>query len=260
MAVRRRRLWFAAVVLALLGALACGCGGGGSTNGEVLFDGDAGVLVPHATGRSATFRVTTTSGGSSDASSFTSTVTGNEDGGLFVTRYVSATGAVAVSTSRDTGDEIRVERFVNDPGGPDEQVSVPAPPVGVVRTPVVAGEGFDTGFARTLEMDIRIGQSTLHRQVLFTGSAQRIARERASVTVPAGTYEGAIRYTVRATGESRIPVLGDSVTLSIEVDGEEWFAPGAGGVKEELDVTVRAGDQSVPIHFSTARTAPPAPG
>jgi hypothetical protein len=253
----RRRLGSAATILALAGTLASGCGGGGSNDGQVLFDGDASELVPHATGRSATFRVTATSNGASDTSSFTATVTGNEDGGVYVTRYVSATGAVAVSTSRDSGDEIRVERFVNDPGGPDEQIAVPMPPVGVVRTPVIAGEGFDGGFARTLELDVRIGDTIVHRQVLFTGSAQRIARERGTVTVPAGAFADAIRYAVHATGQSSIPVLGESLRVSVEVDGDEWFAPGAGGVKEELDVTVRAGDEELEIHFSTERTDAP---
>lgn len=262
MAVRRSSWLVAAAKAATTAALGaglvtgCGGGGGGPEPSRVLFDGTAAELVPHETGRSATFRVTASSGDTVDVSGFTSTVTANEDGGVFVTRYVSDTGALAIGTSRDGGDEIRVERFVDDPGGPDEQVVTPDPPAGVVRTPVVAGEGFDTGFLRTLEMDVRIGQSTVHRSVLFSGTERRIARDRGGVTVPAGAYD-AIRYEVHASGRSTFAVLGQTVELAVAVDGDEWFAPGAGGVKEELDVTVEAGDESATVHFATERTAPP---
>lgn len=249
-----RRARWAATAVALALPLACG-GGDGATSGQgaVLFAGPAGELVPHATGRSATFRVTATSGGASEVSGFTSTVTSNGADGVFATRYVSATGAVADSTSRDTGDEIVVERFVNDPGGPDEQRALLDPPVGVVRTPVVAGETIESSFARTLELDVRIGDASERRQILFVGSARRVAVDASTVTVPAGTYADAIHYAVAATGETRIAVLGESVVVTIAVAGDEWFAPGVGGVREELEVTVHAGDESSAIHFTTER-------
>jgi len=252
------RRW-ATTVLTLWMTLPVACGGGGDTpaRGQVLFAGEAGQLVPHGTGRSSTFRVTATSEGASEVSSFTATVISDGDDGVFVTRYVSATGAVAESTSRDTGDEIVVERFVNDPGGPGEQRALLDPPVGVVRTPVVAGETIESSFARTLELAIRVGETTLRRQVLFVGNARRVALEQAAVTVPAGTYADAIRYAVDATGETSIPVLGESVAIGVEVEGDEWFAPGVGGVKEELEVTVRAGDESSTIRFTTEREAAP---
>lgn len=251
-----RAVTVATLAVALTLPLACGGGGADGDAGRELFAGSASALVPHQTGRSASFRVTATSGGATDVSGFTATVTANAADGTFVTRYVSATGAVAESTSRDTGDEIVVERFINDPGGPDEQRALLDPPVGVVRTPVIAGETIESSFARTLELTIRVGDQTLRRQVLFVGQARRTAVETSPVTVPAGIYADAIRYAVEATGETSIPVLGESVTITVDVAGDEWFAPGVGGVKEDLEVTVRAGDESATIRFTTERAAP----
>ena len=260
MACRRSCSGLVAVLLAATVALACGGGSDGDGDGELLFDGSAAELLPHPTGRSASFRVTATQDGASDVSSFTSTVTGNAPDGTFVTRYVSKTGAVAESASRDTGNEIVVERFVNDPGGSGEEVVTPAPPVGVVRTPVVAGAAIESSFARTLELELRVGATVERRQVLFVGSARRVPRERGVVSVAAGTYPDAIRYEVEARGETRIPVLGESVTVEVEVAGDEWFAPGVGGVKEDLEITVRAGDDRAVIRFVTEREGVPPDG
>lgn len=262
MACRRSCSGLVAAVLVATVALACGSGsdGDGEGAGEVLFDGSAAELLPHPTGRSASFRVTATQDGASEVSSFTSTVTGNAPDGTFVTRFVSANGAVAESTSRDSGDAIVVERFVNDPGGSDEEVVTPEPPVGVVRTPVVAGAAIESSFARTLELELRVGASVERRQVLFVGSARRVPRERGAVSVAAGTYPDAIRYEVEAIGETRIPVLGESVAVEVEVAGDEWFAPGVGGVKEDLEVAVRAGDERAVIRFVTEREGAPPGG
>jgi len=254
----RRRLRTAAAAVALL--LPVSCGGGGGNDGEVLFSGTASELVPHPTGRDASFRVTAMQDGASQESSFTATVTGNAPDGTFVTRYVSATGAVAEGTSRDTGDAIVVERFVNDPGGPAEEAVLPDPPVGVVRTPVVAGEAIESGFARTLELAIRVGERTERRQALLVGSARRVPRERTPVSVAAGTYPDAIRYAVEGTAATRLAVLGQSIEVRVEVAGDEWFAPGVGAVKEVLEVAVRAGDERATIDFTTEREGAPPGG
>lgn len=256
----RRWLTSATTAVALLLPLACGGGGGdggGVNDGEVLFAGPAGELVPHPTGRAARFRVTATQDGASESSSFTATVTGNAPDGTFVTRYLSATGAVAEGTSRDSGDAIVVERFVNDPGGPAEETVVPDPPVGVVRTPVVAGDAIEGSFARTLELAIRIGDRVERRQALLSGSARRVPRERGAVAVAAGSYPDAIRYALSGTATTRLAVLGQSIEVRVEVAGDEWFAPGVGAVKEVLEVAVRAGDEHATIVFTTEREGAP---
>ncbi|MBY0277762.1 hypothetical protein K2Z84_20705 [Candidatus Binatia bacterium] len=248
------------VALALLLALPLACGGGsdaGENSGRELFAGNADELVPHETGRSARFRVTARQDGESRVSSFTVTVIAN-DGDAFTTRYVSATGAVADGTSRDLGDEIVVVRFVNDPGGSAEEVRVLDPPAGVVRTPVVAGEAIESGFVRTLELGIRVGSGqTEQRTVVFTGSARRVPEERGPVRVADGTYDDAIRYAVSARGRTTIPVLGQSVAVEIDVRGDEWFAVGVGGVREDLEVGIRAGDERTTVVFTTEREGAP---
>lgn len=249
------------IALALLLFLPLACGGGdggsgGSSPGAELFAGSADQLVPHESGRSARFRVTARQGDATQVSSFTTTVTANAGDG-FTTRYVSETGAVAESTSRDLGDEIQVVRFVTDPGGPGEDVAVPDPPVGVVRTPVIAGEAIESSFVRTLELEIRVGTGTERRAILFTGSARRLPEERGRVQVADGTYDDAIRYAVAARGAATIPVLGQSITLQVDVRGDEWFAVGVGGVKEDLEVAVRAGDERATVVFTTERAGAP---
>lgn len=250
-----RRTTFALALLLVL-PLACGGGDGDGSRAE-LFAGRADELIPHETGRSARFRVTARQGGSSDVSSFTATVTGNASDGGFITRYVSATGAIAESSSRDLGDAIEVVRFVNDPGSPREDVAVPDPPTVVARTPVIAGDAIETGFVRTLELEIRVGSGSERRAILFTGRAHRVPEERGPVTVADGTYADAIRYAVAASGDATIPVLGQSVALRVDVTGDEWFAIGVGGVKEELEVTVRAGDDRATVAFTTEREGTP---
>lgn len=258
MAIRRSGdARFVALALLAILPLACGGGGGGGGTGTQLFDGPADELVPHETGRSARFRVTARHDGSTDVSSFTATVTSNAGDGAFTTRYVSATGALAESTARDAGDAIEVVRFVNDPGGPDEQAATPDPPVVTVRTPVVAGDAIETGFVRTLELAIRIGSASERRALLFTGTARRVPEERAPVTVADGTWPDAIRYAVQASGEATIPILGQGVRLRVDVTGDEWFAIGVGGVKEELQVAVRAGDERAVVTFLTEREGAP---
>ena len=247
--------------LALLLALPPGCGGGDDDGGSgaELFGGSARELVPHETGRSAAFRVTARQDGRTGVSRFTSTVTDGGDDG-FTTRYVSENGSVAEGTARDLGDEIRIVRFVNDPGGPDEDVVTPEPPVVVVRTPVIAGEPIETGFARTLELELRVGSGTERRAVLFTGRARRVPRERGPVRVADGTWDDAIRYAVEASGEATIPILGQGVPLRVEVTGDEWFAVGFGGVREDLAVTIRAGDERATVTFATEREGSPPGG
>lgn len=262
MATRPHATHCPTIALALLLALPLACGGGGSGDGDgpgaELFAGSADELIPHETGRSARFRVTARQGGSSDVSSFTATVTGNASDGSFITRFVSATGALAESASRDRGDAIEVVRFVNDPGGPREDVAVPDPPTVVVRTPVIAGDAIETGFVRTLELEIRVGSGSERRALVFTGRARRVPEERGPVAVADGTYADAIRYAVEASGDATIPILGQSVALHVEVSGDEWFAFGVGGVKEELHVTVRAGDERAMVTFTTEREGAPA--
>ncbi|MEW6270412.1 MAG: hypothetical protein AB1689_14070 [Thermodesulfobacteriota bacterium] len=249
--LRVRGLLLACVVL----ALACGGGdGNGGGTGELLFSGSAGELVPHALGRSAVYRVTATVDGASEVSSFSSTVTEDGADGVFQTRFESATGALARSVSRDTGSEVRVERFVNDPGGPDERDARLDPPVVVVRTPVVAGDAIETSFARPLDLALTVGGTVRRRQVLFVGSARRVPEAREEVTVPAGTFE-AVRYAVSARGEATIPILGERIRFTADVAGDEWFAPRVGGVKEVLDVTLRAGEASTEVRFVTERVS-----
>jgi hypothetical protein len=243
--------------LAALLPLACGGGGGDITPGTVLFEGTAAELTPHETGRSARFRVTVRQGDTSDVSGFTTTVTRNDPDGRFVTRYMSDSGAIAEGTSHDSGDAIVVERFVNDPGGPAEEVAVPDPPVGVVRTPVVAGDAIESGFARTLELSIRVGDRTERRSMTFLGSARRVPVSRGAVEVADGTYDDAIRYQVEASGRARLDVLGESIAIDVEVSGDEWFAVGVGGVREDLEVQVRAGDERGTIRFTTERAGAP---
>lgn len=260
MTTRPDRARRAHVALAMLLALPLACGGGSDSGGaaeRTLFTGDADQLVPHETGRSARFRVTARQDGESRISSFTATVVAN-DGDAFTTRYVSETGAVAEGTSRDLGDEIMVVRFVNDPGGSGEQVRVLDPPAGVVRTPVVAGDAIESGFVRTLELGVRVGSGdTEQRTVVFTGSARRVPEERGSVRVADGTYDDAIRYAVSASGSTTIPVLGQSVAIEIDVRGDEWFAIGVGGVREDLEVGIRAGDERTTVLFTTEREGAP---
>jgi hypothetical protein len=236
----------------LVPAVACGSGGGGT--GEVLFAGGAGELVPHGRGRSAVYRVTATAGGVTDVSSFSATVTEDGADGVFQTRFESATGALARSVSRDTGGEIRVERFVNDPGGPDERDTVLAPPVVVVRTPVVAGDAIETSFARPLDLEVKTGDVVERRRVLFVGTARRVPEAWETVVVPAGSFD-AVRYEVAAHGEATIPVLGTSLRLTAEVTGHEWFAPGVGGVEERLEVELRAGGTEETVRFVTERVS-----
>jgi len=248
------------VSLVLTATWSCGGGDGngddgGPVAGELLFDGSAGELVPHDTGRSAVYRVSATFEGETQVSSFTSTITENGDDGSFQTRFESATGALARSVSRDTGDEVRVERFVNDPGGPDERDAVLEPPVVVVRTPVIAGDAIETSFARPLDLTITVDGVAERRQVLFVGSARRVPEANDTVTVPAGTF-AAVRYTVSAHGEATIPILGQGLRFTADVAGHEWFAPGAGGVKEDLEVTLRAADARTSVRFVTERVAP----
>ncbi len=246
------------IALALTLPLSCGGGGSGAADpGTELFAGPADELVPHESGRSARFRVTARRDGSTDVSSFTSTVTGNTNDGTFTTRYASASGAIAEGTSRDLGDAIEVVLFVDDPGGPDESVAAPEPPVTVVRTPVLAGDTIETGFVRALELEIRVGSSSARRAVLFTGTARRVPEERGPVTVADGVWPDAIRYAVQASGEATFPIADQRVTLRVDVGGDEWFAVGVGGVKEQLEVTVRAGDERTTITFLTEREGAP---
>lgn len=247
--------------LALLLALPPGCGGGdGGGSGAELFTGSARELVPHETGRSAGFRVTARQDGRTGVSRFSATVTGNGEDGSFTTRYVSENGSVAEGTARDLGDEIRIVRFVEDPGGPGEDVVTLEPPVVVVRTPVIAGEPIETGFLRTLELELRVGSSSERRAILFTGRARRVPRERGPVRVADGTWDDAIRYAVEASGEATIPILGRSVPLRVDVTGDEWFAVGVGGVREDLEVTVRAADERATVTFETEREGAPPGG
>jgi hypothetical protein len=147
--------------------------------------------------------------------------------------------------------------LVDDPGGPGEDVARPDPPVTVVRTPVIAGEAIETSFVRTLELAIRVGGDLQRRAILFTGSARRVPEERGRVQVADGTYDDAIRYAVAASGAATIPVLGQSVALQVDVRGDEWFAVGVGGVKEDLEVAVRAGDERATVAFTTEREGAP---
>lgn len=253
----RRPSRSALLLFLLLAPLAaCGDGGEGGDAGppEVLFSGPAGELVPHAVGRSAAYRVTATGEGMSDESGFTSTVVAEPGDGTFVTRFVSATGAIAESTSRDTGSEVRVERFVSDPGGAEEKVVELEPPVVVVRTPVVAGEAIESSFARTLELVITVRDTVLRRQVLFTGSGRRVPEAREPVTVPGGTFD-ALRYAVSARGEVTIPVVGQAILLTVDVAGAEWFAPGVGGVKEDLELVLGADGERTTVRLVTERLA-----
>jgi hypothetical protein len=244
--------------LALLLGTPLGCGGsGGTDSGTTLFEGPASALVPHETGRAGAFRVTARQGGDTNVSVFTATVTANGADGSFTTRHVAESGSVTEGTSLDLGDEIRVVRFVRDPGGRDEEVVVPNPPVGVVRTPVIAGDPIETGFVRTLEIDVRVGTATERRPIVFTGRARRVPRERGPVRVADATYGDAIRYAVEASGSATIPILSSSVTLRVDVVGDEWFAIGVGRVREDLDVTVRAGDDRTTVTFTTERTGVP---
>lgn len=258
----RRRSWRHPIgwTLALLLPLACGGGGGGNDgpdDGTVLFSGSAAELVPHETGGTARFRVTAREGDTTRVSGFTTTITRNDPDGRYVTRYVSDTGAIAEGTAHDRGDAIVVERFVNDPGGPNEDVVEPDPPAGVVRTPVVAGDAIETGFTRALELTIRVGDRTEQRTVTFTGSARRVPRARGAVEGAGARYEDAIRYEVAASGRARLELPGASVGLEVEVTGDEWFAPGVGGVREDLEVRVRAGDERGTIRFTTEREGGP---
>jgi len=253
----RRRCSQALALLALALPLACGGSGGpddAAAPGEVLFAGEAGELVPHALRRTAAYRVAATVDGATEVSSFRATVTEDRSDGVFQTRYESASGALARSVSRDGGSELRVERFVNDPGGPDARDVLLDPPVVVVRTPVVAGDAIETSFARALDLRVTVGDATERRQVLFVGSARRVPVERDAVTVPDGTFD-AIRYAVEARGEASVPILGASLAFVAEVRGDEWFAPGVGGVKEELEVRLSAGDATAVVRFVTERVS-----
>jgi len=252
-----------------LGLTLAACGGAGSDGspdaGTVLFDGPAAALVPHETGRSTMFQATATNGSQSATSGFSATVLSNAADGSYVTEYVSRTGARLQTRSLDAGDEIRVVEILSSSGGGEagqdgraadaESADPPQPidpPAVVVRTPVVAGRSIETGFARAIDLTLEIGGQTIERQVLFTGSARRTPKERAAVTVPAGTFE-AIRYAPSASGRSTLTIAGRPIDVLVDVAGDEWFAPGVGGVREALDVHVAAGGATADVHFVTER-------
>jgi hypothetical protein len=248
-----------------LGIALAACGGSDADPGSVLFAGPAAALVPHETGRSAMFQVTATVGAQSATSGFTATVLRNDPDGRFVTEYVSRTGARLETRSFDAGDEIRVEEVLSSSGGggagQDGQAAEadstdPPQPIGppavVVRTPVVAGQTIATSFARAIDLTLEVAGQTIERQVLFVGSARRTPRERASVTVPAGTFD-AIRYAASATGRTTLTIAGRPIEVMVDVAGDEWFAPGIGGVREVLDVHVAAGGATAEVRFTTER-------
>jgi len=252
-----------------LGLTLAACGGAGSDTstdaGTVLFDGPAAALVPHETGRSTMFQVTATNGSQSATSGFSATVLSNAADGSYVTEYVSQTGARLQTRSLDAGDEIRVVEVLSSSGGgeagqdgraadadgadPPQPID---PPAVVVRTPVVAGRGIETGFARAIDLTLEIAGQTLERQALFIGSARRTPKDRAAVTVPAGTFE-AIRYAASASGRSTLTIAGRPIDVLVDVAGDEWFAPGVGGVREALDVHVAAGGAAADVRFVTER-------
>jgi hypothetical protein len=249
---------FAGVGVGLLPAVivpACG-GEGGTPAGVVLFSGPASELAPHELGRSAVFRVTATSAATDETSGFTATVvTSDTEGSEFATDYVSLSGATARAISRDSGDEIAVVAIVSDPGGAGEATRAIEPPAVVVRTPVVAGETIRTSFARSLEAALEINGRPVSQTVLFSGTAERTPIERTTVDVPAGSFANAIRYEVSAAGEARVTVAGETIELRVTVQGNEYFAPGAGGLKEDVEVQITARDAVRRVRFVTEREA-----
>lgn len=64
--------------------------------------------------------------------------------------------------------------------------------------------------------------------VALTG---RVVARDATVTVPAGTFDGCL--VIEATGERFVPADRGNTTARVEVRQREWFAPGVGLVRVE---------------------------
>ncbi len=269
-ALRRTRVPWVALALHLalvaqLGGSLVGCGGGSAgsdsdqepTQPLVLFEGSARELLPHADGSVARFRSTASTTGEALTSTSTATVSGSSAEGEFATEHLLEDGRRARIEARDAGDEIAIERVVTDPGSDAEESVALDPPAILVRTPVIAQQRLRTSFVRTVDIAVTAEGSTVVRPVRFVGHAERTPIEVASVEVPAGSFAGAVRYALTATGSAAIEVLGLPVELTVEVEGEEWLAPGVGLVRESLDLVVRSAGSSASGRIVSERLATP---
>jgi hypothetical protein len=214
--------------------------------------------VPHTTGRSARFRVTATPRDETlpaETSGFTSTVLENLADGHYVTEFVSATGERARTIALDAGDEVRIEQVVSNAGTADESARRVEPPAVVVRTPVVAGEAIETSFVRILDLTIEIDGIEATRQVVFVGRAQRVPLERASVSVPAGTFPDALRYATSGDGSTAFSLGLVAVQIALHAQGSESFAQNVGLVVERLSVTIDVSATTASGDVSTASSS-----
>jgi hypothetical protein len=248
----------AIAIAVAVAVLLAACGGDGSDaarspgDASVLFDGPARRLLPHEAGRTASFRAVATTAGETTTGTFATRVL-TDDGTSFVVEQRSEDGAWTRLHARDDGEEIRAEAFEDAEAG----LRPLAPPAVLVRTPVVAGQTIRGGFHRSLAVVLHTGDGDVRREVPFEGTSERTALGFDEAPVEGRVYPGAIRFGVVANGRASVPTPVGTISLSLEVTGEETLAPDVGLVREEIDLVLRAGGGSASAHVATVRVDGP---
>ena len=246
-----------AIAIAVAVLLAA-CGGDGSDaarspgDASVLFDGPARRLLPHEAGRTASCRAVAPTAGETTTGTFAPRVL-TDDGTSFVVEQRSEDGAWTRLHARDDGEEIRAEAFEDAEAG----LRPLAPPAVLVRTPVVAGQTIRGGFHRSLAVVLHTGDGDVRREVPFEGTSERTALGFDEAPVDGRVYPGAIRFGIVANGRASVPTPVGTISLSLEVTGEETLAPDVGLVREEIDLVLRAGGGSASAHVATVRVDGP---
>ncbi len=257
---RRRRAILGATVGLLL-SLAPGCGGPDAESPstgpepETLFAGPAGHLRPHETGRTTRFIVRAESAGETRTSVLTSRVLHEGPDGEFVAESATDGGPAHRVRVRDTGDRLEIEATARrTPDGFSWREL--DPPAVVVRTPVFAGDGFETTFERSVDALVETEESSQIRTITFEGRAVRTPRSWEAIVVD-GRPLDAIAFDIRATSETaRLPELSGRAldpSFRLRLAGTEHLVPGLGLVRESAALDISVGGRTARIDLLSER-------
>jgi hypothetical protein len=112
----------------------------------------------------------------------------------------------------------------------------------VLRVPVADGTTWSSTWQSTRD----------GRQVSFP-TVKAIAATDETVMVPAGTFSGCIRLKI--TGKAQVNLMSGPAT--IEVRGDEWYAPEIGFIKGAFSETVNSGEATTELGMDLASFAKP---
>lgn len=112
----------------------------------------------------------------------------------------------------------------------------------VLRVPVADGTTWSSTWQSTRD----------GRQVSFP-TVKAIAATDETVTVPAGTFSGCIRLRIAGKAQANLT----SGPATIEVRGDEWYAPEIGLIKGAFSETVNSGEATTELGMDLASFAKP---